>query len=221
MGKMVDKEALEFLRKMVKEGNIESRLKDSSDAVGRVAGVDFPKGIDPMQTEASIKRRVLEAMKRPAAMKAPAEEAMADSLEKMLKRAAGKSAGKTASILGPLGLLLSEGAEAAYAGESPEVEKVMLDRANAAIDPMETLRQKSLLRGEEVLKKQNTEENKEDVQNTRDMVRRIIDSQTTPEEKETKAEALYRLKNPESKRKISRDANLELNKMFLDKGLLK
>jgi hypothetical protein len=166
MSKMVNKDSLEFLRKMAREGNLESRLKESNDAVGRVAGIDFPKGTRVTDTDEAIKRRVLEAMKRPAAMKAPADEAMVEGLEKLLKKAASKGAGKMAlgAITGGLSLG-AEAADAPEAGESRETEQMMIDRGKAAQDPLEALRQLRRKKGKEVLDRQDPEAAIEDIVN--------------------------------------------------------
>jgi len=163
MGKQIDKDSLEFLRKMAREGNLESRLKDSNDAVGRMAGVDFPKGLDKTHTDEAIKRRILESMKRPAGMKLAKDEAMAEGLENLLKRVGKKGVGKLGAVLGPVGMLLSEGADAAEAGESRETEQKLLERGAAAQDSLEALRQMKSRIGKETLERQDPEAALDDV----------------------------------------------------------
>jgi hypothetical protein len=218
MGKQIDKESLEFLRRMAREGNIESRLKDSNDAVGRVAGIDFPKGIDPKQTDVSIKRRVLEAMKRPAGMKAPAEEAMAEGLEKLLKKAAVKSAGKAAlaGVTGGLSLA-AEAADSPEAGEPSEVRrKIMEDNIIAKGGP-EAEHLLKVRKGKAKFDAQDPEDAKRDVQIMRDKVQALVDAKMTSKEREAMAEDRMRSTTKEE----AVDARTELNRMLLDNGLLK
>lgn len=218
MSKMVDKDELEFMRKMAKEGNLESKLSNVDDAVGRVAGVDFPRGTSPAHTDVAIKRRVLESMRRPKGFKLAGEEAMAEGLEGLLRRASAKGAGKATAILGPLGLLLSEGVEASDVGEPREIEDRMLEKARLIEmnkDPLslESLQQKQFARSQEAMGRNQDLDEFIKYKNRLDADIANMDLA----EKEIQAEVRESKPTKES----ARNALKELTRMQLEKGLLK
>lgn len=214
LSKMADKDEIRVL-KMLKD-NPSSGLKSGvDDAVGRVAGVDFPKGTRTAHTDAAIKRRILESMRPAGAVKhalSKSDDAMVKGLANILK----KSGSKLPAILGgAVGLGVSAAAEAADApevGESRELEAEMIEKAEAAVDPMVALRRKARQRGKDVLASQPSMDKVLEDKIKRDME---IEAMFGGGDEEAKAERRAKTLDPQE----DKAAKMEMLKMLVDKGL--
>jgi hypothetical protein len=120
MGKMVDKDELELIKKMVRDGNIESNMLKGEEGKVRMAGVDFPKtgktGVSSSTTglmDKAMKAGMDVAENTPPAIPG-SNQAKIDALQNMLGKVGKKGIGK-AGLKGLAGLAsggLSLGAEA-------------------------------------------------------------------------------------------------------------
>ena len=111
MGKMVDKDELEFIRKMAKEGNLESKLNKGEGILGLPS--DIAKA-GAQESDDEIAKRITRSMRMPAGMKSEALEQMA---KKGLGKGLMKGLGKVAAGIAGGGIpLLAEAMDASDLG---------------------------------------------------------------------------------------------------------
>lgn len=238
MSKMADKDELRALQ----------RLAGKTKALGVKGAMEAAEATDQdiikrlMSKAAKVGADV--AANTPPPVPGSAASKIA-ALEKMLGKTAGKGIKKAAVIgAGPIGMMMSGAAEAAdspEAGESPELEGQMLAEAAArqaykkspaGMDAAEargedpyagmSLREKALKRGQDVLERQDPQKVREEMAAMRAKIRMLAE-QLGPSKEESarlNREAIEEMAPEERKKRALEGAN-EMNRMLLEKGLLK
>lgn len=154
MSKMIDKDELEFLRKMVKEGNIESKLNKGVGELPIKSSIDdLP--ILPSSAQKNLSRHTSKEV----------SDKVSDSLKKsILSGISKKGVGKAAALAGPLGMLLSGASEAFDASSlGPEMGsedydiETMSPEQREEKEFFENLRETSLSRAKDTMGRQDRE----------------------------------------------------------------